>query len=110
MALTLEATIVLPLTAAITLGIISAGIHLTDRVCDDIHAEYRSILEMTENGEIFETKTFIDNRENIWCRSVSVNPVKIKQTIGFLLDTYGYLEEYIPFISGIGGDIDENAD
>lgn len=108
MALTLEATIVLPLTAAITLGILSAGIHLAGQVCDDIHTEYRSILEATENGEIFETKTFIDARENIWSRSVSVNPVKIKQTIGFMMDTYGYLEEYIPFISSIGGNPYDN--
>ncbi|MHB1452549.1 MAG: hypothetical protein ACYCYM_01145 [Saccharofermentanales bacterium] len=103
MALTLEATIVLPLTAAITLGILSAGIYLAGQVRTDIQAECRSILESSENREIFEAKILINAKENIWSKSISVNPVKMKQTIGFMMDTYGYLDEYIPFIRNIGG-------
>ncbi|MHB8963751.1 MAG: hypothetical protein ACYC5K_11425 [Saccharofermentanales bacterium] len=110
MALTIEATIVLPLTAAITLGIISSGITISRNACTDIHHEYLSLLGSADNSEMFEAKIVAEPEADIWSKSISVNPVRIKQTIGLMMDTYGYLEDFFPFISRLGGGHEADED
>ncbi len=98
MSLTLETSIVFPVSAAVMLGILTLGADIGERTMLDIRTEYQSVLASGKNGRMFYAEIRSDPAKDLWCKSIAADPVMIRQATELLADTCGYLEGYLPFI------------
>lgn len=105
MAFTLEAVIVVPLTAAITLGIINTTAHFYKQIEMDSALESEMIYYTVQNHEIWSTKVEESGNASSWSKSTAVNPVKIKQTVELVIDTTSIIGDEIPVLKEIKGAI-----
>lgn len=101
MAFTLEAVIVIPVTAAITLGIINTTTHFYKQIEIDSALESVTTYYSVQNREIWSTKVEDSRSGDTWSKSTAVNPVKIKQTIELVIDTTSLIGDDIPILKDI---------
>ncbi len=107
MALTLEATLVIPMTMTIMIGILSASIVLYNRIETDSQIEARSFLYAKDHREIWscvvEEQSEYSQGSMIWSKRISVNPVREKNLLMFLIDTISEMKDLIPLLNELEG-------
>lgn len=107
MAATLEATLVIPITMAITIGLLSASIHLYGRIKKDAGVEAHSFLYAMEHHEIWSCEveetgnTYLG--EISWSKRISVNPIKEKNLMIYIFDTVREIKEILPVFDEMEG-------
>ena len=108
--MTLEATFVLPLAAALTIGILHAGIAQHEQALVEFRTEYRSVLRSFGHQGIYSEEIQDADGSVPWSRSVAVDPVRILETIGWVRDTGRTMKEYIPLLeTGGREEVKENG-
>ena len=124
MAFTLEATLVVPLTMAITVGLISASINFYGTIENDAVLESESFIYARDNKELWSCKVrdnsieYDNNRVNIdnrnivgdlgWSKMIAINPIKEKMIMSYAFDTFNAIEGYIPLLKEMEGLFFEN--
>ena len=107
MALTLEATLVIPMTMTIMIGVLSASIVLYDRIETDARVEARSFLYAQEHREIWscdvDEHSEYDQSGIAWSKRISVNPVREKDLLMLLVDTISEIKDLIPLLNEMEG-------
>lgn len=107
MALTLEATLVIPVTMAITIGVLSASIRLYDRIAVDAGMESGSFLYSMDNKEIWSCKvndvSSYGSKGPSWSKMISVNPVREKSLLNYILDTISEIKDIAPIFKEMEG-------
>jgi len=102
MALTLEATLVIPITMALTISIFSASVRLYERIECDAGIESRSFMYALENHDLWSCKvnesSVSANGKDSWSKMISVNPVREKNIIMLAMDTASMIKETIPVL------------
>jgi hypothetical protein len=106
MALTLEATIVIPIAVVLTVGVLHAGIRMYDRSSMDIRTEYRSLLRSSGHHGMFSVDMENGTERIPWSKSIAIDPVRIRETVGWIRDTGRLLEDHIPFLRAFREDDD----
>ncbi len=101
MAFTLEAVIVVPVTAAMTIGIINITTNFYKRIEVDSSLESEMVYYTMKNHEIWSTKVEENIYGESWSKSTAVNPVKIKNTIELVIDTTNLIGDEIPVLNDI---------
>jgi len=121
MALTLEAALVIPLTMAITAGILSFSIQLYEQTADNACMEAQSFLYSSTNKSLWScvvnehsayrnrnsSKDYFNNNRNknniSWSKMIAVNPVKERNILTLLMDTASGVKEIIPVFNEMEG-------
>ncbi len=96
MAFTLEATLVIPLSLAITIGVISESVKLYDKIQIDARMESNSVYYPLKNKELWSCRILDKNGNSEWTEMIAVNPVKEKMIIDFTIDTCSNIKDLIP--------------
>ena len=94
MALTLEATLVIPLTMAFTIGMISASIRLYDNVEKDSSMESFSFHYALDSKDIWSCRT--NEKESTWSKMIAVNPIREKNYLSLAADVIDEIKDFIP--------------
>lgn len=96
MALTLEAALVVPLTMALTIGMLYSSICLYERTAADARIESTSLYYSVHNEKSWSCTVQKDFKCQTWSKMISVNPVRIKNILSAVYDTIGGIKEIIP--------------
>jgi hypothetical protein len=107
MAATLEATLVIPITMAVTIGLLSASIYLYGRIERDAGVEADSFLYAMEHQEMWscEVKESASKDFNgtFWSKRIAVNPIKEKNLLMYIYDTVREIKEILPIAREMEG-------
>jgi len=94
MALTLEATLVIPLTMAIMVGTISASVQLYSDIEADSAMESGSFLYTRDTKDFWSCK--INENNTSWSKMIAVNPVREKDCLSLAVDIVKEIKDFIP--------------
>lgn len=103
MAFTLEAAIVIPVTMGLTVSMISLSVKLYRQIETESHAESVSLVYPIENNDLWSCEAEENLINKTWSKKISVNPVKVKETIDFAIDTAAELKDLFPLLDGMEG-------
>ena len=101
MALTLEATLVIPLTMALTIGMISASIRLYDNIEKDSTMESFSFHYALDTKDIWSCRT--NEKKTTWSKMIAVNPVREKNALSLAADIIDEIKDFIPIFRKMEG-------